>query len=83
MHHKILKGDHHTILINPVEPFMVCYVIKGQSYIAIQKLNRFTEVIKNNSEIWDALNNSVITSEVLSLNRPSALGSAVSKIFSQ
>jgi len=76
-----IKIGENTILINPIEPFMVCYVIKGQSYPAIQKLDRFTETIKNNSEIWNALNKSVMTSEVLSLNKPSSLGSVVNEIF--
>ena len=76
-----IKIGENTILINPIEPFMVCYVIKGQSYQAIQKLDNFTETIKNNSEIWGALNNSVVTSEVLSLSRPSSLGSVVKEIF--
>ncbi|KKK43594.1 MAG: hypothetical protein Lokiarch_25780 [Candidatus Lokiarchaeum sp. GC14_75] len=57
-----------TILINPVEPFLTCYVIKGQSYPALQKLTRFTEVIRENPEIWQALNKSVNTSEMLELD---------------
>ena len=76
-----IKIGENTILINPIEPFMVCYIIKGQSYPAIQKLDRFTETIKNNSEIWDALNKSVMTSEVLSFSRPSSLGTVVNEIF--
>ncbi|MHA2088083.1 MAG: tetratricopeptide repeat protein, partial [Promethearchaeota archaeon] len=41
-----IKIDENLILIKPVKPFLVCYVIKGQSYPALQKLNRFSDAIK-------------------------------------
>jgi tetratricopeptide (TPR) repeat protein len=77
-----IKIGENTILINPVESFLACYVIKGQSYPALQKLARFSEAIKENSEIWEALNNSVKTSELLELDKPLALKEVITEIFS-
>jgi tetratricopeptide (TPR) repeat protein len=77
---RIRVGDN-TILINPVESFLACYVIKGQSYPALQKLTRFTEVIKENEEIWQALNKSVKTSEMLELNNSPVLKTVIDEIF--
>jgi hypothetical protein len=79
---RIRIGDN-TILINPVEPFLACYVIKGQSYPALQKLTRFTEAIRENSDIWQALNKSVKTSEMLKLDEPPALKTVINEIFTQ
>lgn len=76
-----IRIGENTILINPVESFLTCYVIKGQSYPALQKLNRFTEAIKGNSEIWQALNKSAKTSEMLELDKPPALKTVINKIF--
>ena len=76
-----IKVKENTILINPIEGFLVCYVIKGQSYPALQKLTRFTEAIRENSEIWQALNKSVKTSEMLELNKPPALKTVIDEIF--
>lgn len=76
-----VKIADNTILINPIEPFLVCYVIKGQSYPAQQKLNRFTEIIKSTEEIWEALNRASKTSEMLELNNPPSLGNIVKEIF--
>lgn len=78
-----IRIGENTILINPVEPFLTCYVIKGQSYPALQKLTRFTEAIRENSDIWQALNKSVKTSEMLTLDRPSSLKTVIDEIFTQ
>lgn len=76
-----IKIDENLILFQPVETFMVCYVIKGQSYPALLKLTRFSDAIKWKSEIWDALNKAVKTSEMLELNKPLELGDVVNEIF--
>jgi tetratricopeptide (TPR) repeat protein len=76
-----IKIDENIILLKPVESFMVCYVIKGQSYPALMKLTRFSDAIKWKSEIWDALNKAVKTSEMLELHNPSSLGEIVNEIF--
>ncbi|GAG02233.1 unnamed protein product, partial [marine sediment metagenome] len=78
-----IKVKENTILINPVESFLVCYVIKGQSYPALQKLTRFSESIRENPEIWQALNKSVKTSEMLELNKPPALKTVIEEIFTR
>ncbi|MHA2182385.1 MAG: hypothetical protein ACXAAH_13280 [Promethearchaeota archaeon] len=70
-------------MINPIEPFFACYVIKGQSYLALQKLTLLTEAIRENSEIWQALNKSVKTNEMLELDRPAALKTVVNEIVTK
>jgi tetratricopeptide (TPR) repeat protein len=76
-----IRIGENTILVNPIEPFLACYVIKGQSYPALQKLTRFIEAIRENSEIWQALKRSVKTSEMLGLDNPPALKTVIDEIF--
>jgi len=76
-----IKIGENLILVNPVESFLVCYVIKGQSYLGLQKLNRFSEAIKNNSEIWERLTKAVQTGEELEMDNPPSLGDKVRDIF--
>ncbi|MFX1456082.1 MAG: tetratricopeptide repeat protein [Promethearchaeota archaeon] len=76
-----IRIGENTILISPIESFLACYVIKGQSYPALQKLTRFSEAIKENSEVWEALNKSVKTSEMLELDSSSALKTVINEIF--
>jgi tetratricopeptide (TPR) repeat protein len=78
-----IRVGENTILINPVESFLVCYVIRGQSFSALQKLSRFSDAIKWKTEIWDTLNRSIKTSEMLELNNPPSLGEVVNEIFNQ
>ncbi|MFW9874841.1 MAG: tetratricopeptide repeat protein [Candidatus Thorarchaeota archaeon] len=76
-----IRIGENTILMKPVEPFLTCYVINGQSYPALQKLSRFTEAIRENVEIWQALIKSVKTSEILELDKPPALKTVIDEIF--
>ena len=76
-----IKIGENTILINPIEPFLACYIIKGQSYPAQQKLTRFSDTLKSTTEIWDALDRAVKTSETLELDNPPSLGIIVNEIF--
>jgi tetratricopeptide (TPR) repeat protein len=78
-----IRIGENTILINPVDQFLTCYVIKGQSYLALQKLSRFNEAIRENSVIWQALEKSVKTSEMLELDNPPALKTVIDEIFAQ
>jgi tetratricopeptide (TPR) repeat protein len=77
-----IRIGENIILVNPIESFLVCYVIKGQSYLGLQKLNRFSEAIKNNIEIWERLTKAVQTGEEMDLNNPPSLGDVMREIFS-
>ncbi|MHA2394102.1 MAG: hypothetical protein ACXAEX_19375 [Promethearchaeota archaeon] len=77
-----IKIGENTILINLIEPFLACYIIKGQSYPAQQKLTQFSENVRSTTEIWDALTRAMNTGEMLELNDdPPTLGNIVNEIF--
>ncbi|MFX1457201.1 MAG: hypothetical protein ACFFDB_17690, partial [Promethearchaeota archaeon] len=78
-----IKIGENVILINPIESFLICYVIKGPSYLGLQKLIRFSRAIKENTEIWETLNKAVKTGEVLEIDKPQSLGNVVNEIFLQ
>jgi hypothetical protein len=67
--------------MKPVEPFIACYVSKGQSYPAIKKLDKFSDSIKNKKEIWEILIKAAKTSQELSVNNSPLLRAVVNKIF--
>ena len=76
-----IKIGENLIFIKPVEPFLTCYVSKGQSYLAIKKLNKFSDSIKAKSEIWEELNKAAKTSQELNVDNLPLLGTVVNEIF--
>ncbi|MCK5408805.1 MAG: hypothetical protein KAJ30_00950, partial [Candidatus Heimdallarchaeota archaeon] len=52
-----IKHQDYTILIRQREKFLFCYVYKGQSYHAIQKLEEFLNTIILNKEILSNFKN--------------------------
>ncbi len=76
-----IKIGENTIFIKPIEPFVACYVSKGQSYPAKKKLNQFSISIKYKKEIWDLLHKAVKTSQELSVNNSPLLGTVINEIF--
>ena len=76
-----IKIGENIIFIKPVEPFLTCYVSKGQSYPALKKLNKFSVSIKEKSEIWEKLNRAAKSSQVLDIDNLPLLGTVVNEIF--
>lgn len=70
-----LKHKEHTLLLKPIENYLTCYVFKGQSYSALQKLEKFVDSIKEKQDLYQK----IITShdEIVNDN----FSSLVSSIF--
>jgi len=76
-----VKMGENTILLKSLEPFNACYVIKGPSYLAQQKLTRFSEKIKTTPEIWNRLIEYSKTGEVLTIKGNPHLKEIITEIF--
>ncbi|MHA2243826.1 MAG: tetratricopeptide repeat protein [Candidatus Hodarchaeales archaeon] len=50
-----IKHKDYTILMNPTDPLLCCYIFKGPSYYALQKLQTFSDTIKVSDIIWDMM----------------------------
>jgi hypothetical protein len=48
-----------------INSFSVCYLYKGQTYLAQQKLKLFIESIQKNTPIWETFEKSYKSSEVV------------------
>jgi len=75
------KFGDDLILMQSVGPFSICYLFKGQSYPATQRLTRFTEQIQNTTSIWQTLETFYKTSQVLELKDNPSLDSLITEIF--
>ncbi|MFX1572821.1 MAG: tetratricopeptide repeat protein [Promethearchaeota archaeon] len=75
------KFGEYTILLRTVNTFSVCYIFKGQTYLAKQRLRKFTEQIFNITPIWQTLNKFYNTSRIVELNDIPALEPLITEIF--
>jgi tetratricopeptide (TPR) repeat protein len=76
-----VKFGNQTVLIEQVEDFSICYLYKGQTYIAHQKLSKFVEEMQKNTILWQSLENHYKTSQVIELKDNSSLESLIAEIF--
>ncbi len=75
------KFGEDTILMEPIDKFSVCYLFKGQTYPAMQRLSLFVEQINNSTIILQALEKYFQSSQVLELKDSPLLESLIDETF--
>ena len=73
-------GDY-TLLMNSASPFLMCYVYKGQSYSAQQRLRYFIEKIQSDNEVWGAFEKYFQTNQEIQLKDIPSLKPLIKEIF--
>ncbi|MHA1479907.1 MAG: tetratricopeptide repeat protein [Candidatus Thorarchaeota archaeon] len=59
-----VRIGEYTLLMQYEEPFLFCYVFKGQSYSAIQKMKEFIEVLSSDVSLKQALERTITTGAI-------------------
>ncbi|MFX1279231.1 MAG: tetratricopeptide repeat protein [Promethearchaeota archaeon] len=72
-------GDY-TLVMEPINSFSLCYVFKGQSYTAKQKLTSFSEKVRNNTLLWQIIKDFDNNNQTIGLNN-NAIESLITEIF--
>ncbi|MBN1329977.1 MAG: tetratricopeptide repeat protein [Candidatus Heimdallarchaeota archaeon] len=54
-----IQHQEYTLLLKGENPLLFCYVFKGQSFSAIQKLDQIVQELKKSPTIWTALTNNL------------------------
>ncbi|MFX0004559.1 MAG: tetratricopeptide repeat protein [Candidatus Hodarchaeota archaeon] len=70
-----------TLLLMPLEPFLICYIFKGASYYAHHKIKNFLDSIQNDNFIWQSLHYFFQKSKSVQLNDIPSLDSLITEIF--
>ena len=76
-----VKFGQHTVLMEPVANFSVCYLFKGGSYIAKQKLSKFVNHLRKNTSIQQTISKFVKTNQVIEVKDFPFLESLITEIF--
>ncbi len=75
------KFGDYTILMKTSPPFSICYLFKGQTYLANQKLTKFVDSIQSSNKIWETFNNYYKTNRVLALKDLPSIELLIHDIF--
>jgi tetratricopeptide (TPR) repeat protein len=75
------KFGEHTVLMKSVASFSICYLFKGQSYLAQKRINNFIKQFKNTTEIWQTFNNFYKTYQTIELKKNPSLKLLITDIF--
>lgn len=60
-----VKFGQYTVLMKPIAEFSSCYLFKGQTYLAKQKLTRFVDGMQNNRTVMQTLIKFFKTSQII------------------
>jgi hypothetical protein len=71
----------YTLLMMPLQPYLVCYIFKGASYYAYHKIKNFLDSIQNDDLIWQSFKNFFQKSKSVQLNDIPTLESLITEIF--
>ncbi|UCC19085.1 MAG: hypothetical protein JSV62_13415, partial [Promethearchaeota archaeon] len=71
----------HTLLMNSVPPFLMCYVYKGQSYSAHHRLKSFINELKGNIDVWKTIEKFYQTNQEIQIKDVPLLDSLINDIF--
>ena len=71
----------YTLLMMPLEPFLICYIFKGYSYFAQLKIKSFITSLQNDNFIWQSLQEFFQKSKSVQSDSILPLESLIAKIF--
>jgi len=75
------KFGEYMLIMDSVGSFSVCYLFKGQSYVAKQKLIQFAHRVQNTTSIWRAFEDFHKTHQTIILTENPPLESLITEIF--
>jgi hypothetical protein len=72
---------NYTLLMNSIAPFLICYVYKGQSYSAQERLKSFINELQNHKEFWGIFERFYKTNRKIQISDFPSLQSLITAIF--
>lgn len=75
------KFGEETILLQSVGSFSICYLFRGQTYFAKQKLEKFAETIQKEPAIWETLEKFEKSSQIAELKDLPKMENYLTNIF--
>jgi tetratricopeptide (TPR) repeat protein len=77
---RIMYQDH-TLALKPLESLMFTYIFKGESYSALQKLDKFTGTVQSSTIAWTGLTRTLETGKTLNNSEERTIVDIATEIF--
>ena len=71
----------HTLLMNSVSPFFICYIFKGQSYSAQHRIKSFIDKLQRDKDVWDTFEKFYQMNKEIQLKDVPSLEPLIKEIF--
>jgi len=71
----------HTLLVNSMSPFLMCYVFKGKSYSAQTRISHFIDKIRDAEPIWQTIQDFYKFNKEIELKDIPSLEPLINEIF--
>jgi len=71
----------YTVIMNAISPFIVCYLFKGQSFLAQQRMKHFIDTIQNDKKIWETIKKYYHANRLIQVKDIPSLDLLVNEIF--
>jgi tetratricopeptide (TPR) repeat protein len=72
---------NYTLLMSSIPPFLMCYIYKGQSYSAQNRINSFINEIKSEKELWNTFEKFYQMNKKIRMEEIPSLKPLITKIF--
>ncbi|MFX1587275.1 MAG: tetratricopeptide repeat protein [Promethearchaeota archaeon] len=71
----------HTLLMNSVSPFLMCYVFKGQSYSAQRRITYFIDKLQSDELVWQTFDKFYQVNKEIQISDLPSLKTLINEIF--
>ncbi|MBY9014315.1 MAG: tetratricopeptide repeat protein [Candidatus Lokiarchaeota archaeon] len=71
----------YTIIMNVISPFIICYLFKGQSFLAQQRMKHFIDAIQNDNKIWEPIKKYYQANRLIQVKDIPSLDLLVNEVF--
>ncbi|MFX1532544.1 MAG: tetratricopeptide repeat protein [Promethearchaeota archaeon] len=75
------KFGDDMMLMESIGSFSFCYLFRGQTYLAKQKLTKFKEKVQDDNSLWQSLEQHYKNGQILELNESPQLESLITETF--
>lgn len=77
------RFGEYTLLMYSLTPFILCYVIKGNSYVAQKRLELFAETIQQHIDLWEDILQTARLNNTILLDQFPRLKDLINEIFDE